>query len=1156
MTNPNYAAKSASATDAKTGIGTCPLKQSKIQLVPVRYALVEHNVDFPAIDSQLKNVAGFRPLGVRPLSVDGYLYVIHSNRQDIIYVYTVKTDGSVQKQEQQSLSSGGQEYVYSESENALIVERCGYIDIMYSRTPISPKLQNQLLESASLRKQLMQRCPVGQFMAGRGARHLLPPTKLNDVLADSHPDKSDYDQEFRWCWEQTSPDTDDAAVYTAHILTQYQKDSAILILEDPIGIMTELASSYIGITGMEQRWFEQDNNKAKYFAASQITLLMKVGGDQFKASTRNKLIAACIDTDLDALKQRYLAYTHASEEYWHFVSSHVPKLSYVTNMDEIYESRELKTYQQEQEKNAKFASEHQIASDDLTQFFKRIKQENRDLLQGEWNGLTGDRGILDRIRADEMQNWYDEAQKKITRWRAQTDQLDNDRVAMLAPAYDALPVFDKENKKTLLARLKLENHWLVSLAEQDHNRDKARDFFFASLGEQNLHTFISDQDNVATLVKHDASYHKLMAELVTLINIKVKASDMLNELNGQGDVTTLISKHHLVDIGEIPDNIRCQFSLIGSQLSSLVMGELHQLTTQIKSTQARADSLVSHIRPGLMAVLLGHKKNANVVLDVGTELGTESFDKSFSQLEHIRLDADNMIRERNAVQTRKGLTIAEKEGLRANYNRQLRELTQQAQDMWSDLSVRSEPIAQSGQPHLPSQITIKAAGAVADDLDTLLRLQRKALTNELWYGKAKGLGFKGSVGMGSLALVTFVANGWNWCVTLDHFEQKSKLTVIQAFEYVTGLTSLLSSTGSIVIEVVRAKGLYNWITQSAESGLILAGKVVTLGTLGVSVLISLSSFLDIFEQKDRIQKSWQKGDAGALVSAGAALSGDSIQAWHSGKIAFYGYNQAMKAVAEEITWQAAAESTLSFAAKANPWMLVATILIFAGEWGYNFFQSTPLMQWISRCAWGKNGHWFWHHYQGWDYPTQLTHWQEVIQAPILTIEATPYKKEHISPSGNWSTIITKHRVKTLRLLVPMVVPQQVRLAGYVKTATGNIDITRDNLIAYSRVTQDGLRTVYEFDWPQDPQRQRTLLYLDLLVEVTTVQGGILFAGQHGARFTLNLQQPQELESLPNQPGWYQVTQLDPSDDQSTPNSLLTAALKPLQKADNTTQRRP
>ncbi len=1146
MSNPIDAARNGSATDAMAVLGECPLKQTKFQLVPVRYGLVEKERPHLAINSRYKRDVKFRPIGVRPLPVDGYLYVIHSNRKDIIYVYSVKTDGSVQKLEQQALSDGGIEYIYSESEKALVVERCGSIDILYSRTPISAKLQNQLLDSAKLREQLMQTCPIGQFKAGKGAKHLLPPEQLGNHLADSQPTESDNPEEFRWCWESEAVDVVSADSITAHIPPKYQEDAAVVILEDPIGIKTELASAYLGITNMEHSWFEQDNHRAKYFAAEQIKLLMEIGERQFKANSDNKAITACIDSHLEALKRRYLDYTEAYDNYWELVKKQTngPDNTIMIRMDTLYDSDELKQYQVEQIKNSEFAQQYSIDPTALEQFFTRVRQENKALLEGKWAGLTGDRGILDRIDDDAMEHWYFDAQRRLSLWREQTDIVNTDRGEMLEPAYAALPVFDKENKETLLARLQLENHWLINIDDVAALNSKVRDFLFADIGEQNLHPFISNQDNIATLAKHDVDAKELADDIVKLKGIKDGYDSSLNGLAGLVDFQNLLAGRHIIPMAAIPDEIRYQLSLIGSQLSGLAIDELNRLSESLKAAQTKGNALVYHARPGLVALLLGQKKNANVTLEMGVEAGNAFFNEKFTQLEQIRFDAEKILSQRNSVEAQTTGTRAQKDALRAQYNKQLRTLAEQAEATLMDLSVRSEPIAVDGQPHPPSHITIKAAGAGADELDEILALRRKVLTNELLYGKAKGVGLNGSVGSGSMALVVFVINAWNWSATVDKFERKSRLTRIEGFEYFAGFTGFLSSATSVTVEVLKAKASYDWINRSTEVSKTILGKVVTFGTIGVSVLTFVSSASDSIKQMNRIGASWQNGDIGALVASGSALAGDGVQAWHTGKIAFYGGYEVFGAISGRITWQIAAENTLGIVARANPYMLVASVLIFAGEFGYNFLQSTPLMRWISQCVWGKDGIWFWHDNQLWDYATQMTKWLEVTQTPQVSIETEQYGEEYIPPSGNWVTTITKHRLKTLQLVVPLVRPQQVRIAGAVKVMGQKrpVDITNTNLIAQSRVTYDGLNTVYEFDWPQDKVRHQSFLYLDLLIEVATMQGEILFAEQQGARFTINLQEPENLEKQASRPNWYKVSQLEQEDEQYTPSSDLAAHL--------------
>ncbi|RQW65019.1 toxin VasX [Vibrio viridaestus] len=1157
----NNAAKSGSSSDAMSAVGECPLKQKKLQLVPIRYALAEHEEPHSSIDSKFKKIVDFRPIGIRPLPVDGYLYVIHSQRQDIIYAYSVKTNGSVQKLEQQALTEGGTEYVYSDSEKALVVDQCGMIEVLYSRTAISPKLQSQLLDSAALRKQLMQRCAVGQFSAGKGAKHLLPPELLSTYLADCHPDisdyldncdsgESDYVNEFPWCWEEEKPQKIDGTLFTAQILAAYKNDAAILLLEDPIGIKTELASSYLSLSQQEQLWFSKDNNKAKYFAASQIKTLMEIGARQFKANTNNKDIVRCVDNHLDDIKQRYLDYTKASDDYWDYIKNQTVGVTYSVNLDAIYDSDACKAYLNEKQKNIDFAKEHGIDPGELEQFFKRVKQENRTLLEGKWEGLTGDRGILDRIRSDEMNSWYDDAQKRIKIWREQTELVDTDRANMLESAYGALPVFDKENKDDFLARLKLENHWLINLGEVDKNREKVRKFYFELLGEQNLHIFKSDKKDFVTLVQHDISMTELLNDIVKLKEINDNYDSTISGLSGLVDFQNLLAGRYLIPMEAMPDEIRYQLSLIGSQLSGLALEELKELSDSLKQTQSRADSLVYRAKPGLVALLLGQKKNANVELDVGTEAGNTAFDGKFTELEKIRTDAESLLSKRNSVEKSVSGTATQKDALRAEYNKQLHLLADEAQDVLDDLSARSLPIAKSGQPHPPSHITIKAAGAAADDLDEILKLRRKVLTNELLYGKTQGFGFKGSVTTGSVAFVVFIANAWNWHSTKEQFATKSQLSFSEGIEYFAGLTSFVSSGVSLTVEVLKTKVMYDWINSSTDIAKAVVGKVVTLGNLAVSFSSFAGSFLDSIKQMRRIQNSWMRGDVGSLVASSSSLVGDGIQAWHSGKIALYTGRQVMEVVAKRVTWQLAAEQTLGVVARANPYMLIASALIFAGEFAYNFLQSSPLMLWVSQCSWGKDGIWFWHKYQNWDYQTQLTKWFEVTQTPKVNIEAEQYKVEHSSPSGNWYAMLTKHRVKTIQVIIPMVHPQHVRLSGYVKVEGQKepTDITQSNLIAQSRVINDGINTVYEFDWPQSDVNQRKFQYLDLLLEVKAYNGEILFAEQKGARFTINLQQPQALEELTDRKGWYQVQQLDEDDEQYTSLTKLETSLKELKSA--------
>ncbi|MBD0787092.1 hypothetical protein HUO09_12125 [Vibrio sp. Y2-5] len=1143
MSNANESANTASTKDSQSPVGTCPLKKNKLQLIPVRYGLVESKPAHPAVSSKLESKVSFRPVGVRPVE-SGYLYVIHSQRNDIIYVYEISGKGELKKLDQQYLEgdSSGQEYVYVESKTGLIVERSGNIEVLFSPTKISPKLQSHLLRSEPLRSKMMQSCNLGEFDCLSGSKHLLPTSALEQNLADCEPRKSDYEEPFQWCWLEEKPETYQADALLSHVKPEYKQDSAVLVLEDPMGIMTELASCDISINNMEVDWFEQDNNRAKYFAASQIKLLIEIGEQQFNANTNNGKLTQYISVHEQDLKERFIAYQQAKKLYWNLVAdkTSAPHSRYSLSVDSIQSSPEFENYQQQRLLNNQMAQDIGITQTELESFFHQVKKDNDKLVEGEFGGWLGDRGILARIEYDEMENWYRDAQSNINQWRQLTDMIENDRVSVLPFAYDVIPVFDKENKDAFVARLLSENHWLENLAEDEENKKIVRDFFYASVGEQNLHTYVSNNEHIGTVEAKYNDWKEWAKYIPPIKGVKDGVDGTLDGLSGLREFQDLLQGQHLIEFDDVPDEVKTQLNRFGSKLSSFALDELNELVNNLNTAQGRANSLIYQARPGIIATLLVHKKNANVIFDVGGNAGIEHFNQHFSKLESIRAQAEELLTKRNNVETQsKGFTKAQKDAFRADYTRQIKLLTEESQQTLMALAASSEPVARTGQAHLPSHITVKASGATANDINELLLLRRKVLTNELLYGVSEGKGIKGAIGSGSVSLVIFAINAWNWGNTQQEFAQKSALTRAKFADYFASFTSFLAAGTSVAVEVLKIKARLDWIKLATEANEFAIGKVVTIGTASVSWLTAGSSLLDIYKQSQKISQSWRQGDIAPLLAASMAMTGDALQAWHAGKVAFKGAGLAMSAAQGQITWTVAAEQTFGVVARANPWMLTASALILLGEVGYNFLQSTPLMNWISQSSWGKNGIWFWHNKEDWDYDMQFTKWLEATQTPVVRVCTEAYKQEFMSASGNWATQVTKHRLKTLRIVVPMATPTQVRLAGYgvVLSSEEPINLTAE-LIKYSRVIYDGINTIYEMDWPQDFQRQKNLRYLDLMVEVTTIYGTILFVEQRGARFTLDLH---NLGSQDTQ-DWYDIELLEEGDIQAVEKKQLSSSL--------------
>lgn len=204
------------------------------------------------------------------------------------------------------------------------------------------------------------------------------------------------------------------------------------------------------------------------------------------------------------------------------------------------------------------------------------------------------------------------------------------------------------------------------------------------------------------------------------------------------------------------------------------------------------------------------------------------------------------------------------------------------------------------------------------------------------------------------------------------------------------------------------------------------------------------------------------------------------------------------------------------------------------------------MLWVSRSSWGNDNTWWREGNQNWNSLTQLTKWLELTQAPQVFVEARQSQHHKYSTSQR-EVYETYHYVSVLRLIVPQAKPNQVKLAGFVKRKGSDrtIDITQSDLLAKPRVNDDGMNTVYEFAFPQDSQRHQSLEYLELLVEVTSKFGTVLFEEQSGARFTINLQKPENLEQVDGNGNLYLVELLEEDDSQLTHKKALESALLPI-----------
>ncbi|MEJ8678891.1 hypothetical protein P0C22_10075 [Plesiomonas shigelloides] len=1132
MSSPNQDVSTASCIDAKAQSSPCPLKKNKIQLLPVRYALVEQEHSHPAIASTHKTDIQYRPIGIRLIDAESYLYLIHSKRPDIIYAYELGQNGLVKKLEQTGLdvASENGEFIYQVSESTIVVSRSGSIQALYSPVKISSKLQGQLLRSAKLRKKMMQTCELGRFDCQKGAPHLLPPSQLEQYLADINPQHSTNEETDQWCWLKQKPVPQNVSVLTSKILPNYQNEAAVLLLEDPIGIMTELASAYQAMLMQEEEWMAKDSNRADYFAASQILQLIEMSDELLLAHADNK----------DALNKFNKAHPHVLEaryrDYWQAKQNFAPEkynmksLPYASSSMYVTDTKEQIAYRNELVKNEALAKKIGISPQDLQKMFDLAGEQKKDLLYGEsLLGLRVSRGILERIDEAAMRSWYKPAQTKITHWREMCVQLDTDRTAMLPAAYTAIPVFDKEEQDKFKHRLELEYHWLLGLGEDPANREKISEFF-ATLGEQNTQLWVSNAKNIATVEDYDG----LAGDINNAWSLKESFSAQLDGLSGLKEFQDQMAGVHLVLIKTIPQALQASMGRLASEIARLSIPELQNMTERMRLATAQVNAVLHHAKPGIVALLLGHAKNAGVTLDIGSQS-----DEAYARWQEITVDKLQKLRTR-AEEAKRVYNKATKNtpadsARRAWANGEWAALQRESAVLREQLFTHSQPLAEPGAPKPRSHIIIKASDATLIELEEHLRLSREALSHQV---------IRGSRGTACLGVVAIFTNWLNYSKTAADLEHKYETTFAQGADWLSAVTGLTSAVLALSVEVIRVGVYLRWLNTGAESLLKASGKVVTLGTTAVGVLGAISAAADGFKQASQIARHWRRGEWEPMLASTVVLAGDGMVTYASGKVALAGYRMMMAAVAGEISWQQAATVTLRFAVRFNPTMWVAAALIFTGELAYNFLTSTPLMRWISESRWGKRGSIpFLHTNKEWDYTTQLRKWLEVMQTPRLQVQYG--SKIKLVESNSITMPVQRTWLTQLRIVLPMSASGQVRILALVLSNGKLVDITKD-LRQKAPIQDAELYTRLDFDWPVDDQGRMEWLYL--VIAVTTSAGVTLFDEQGGLRFSLNLRQLQGLEEANlagDTPGWRQVKPVEDDDNYPLDRSQITALLQPL-----------
>ncbi|MES2869448.1 MAG: toxin VasX [Pseudomonadota bacterium] len=163
----------------RTALGVCPLRKAKVQLLPLRYGLVER-LD-PSAALAMSFQPGSRPLGIRLLR-DGWLYVI-DNTSGYLHEYRVQ-HGEVTQFVWQGNEASEDQRQGQEAEKAMLFSRSSTLHIAYSEVQWTAYKCSKMIGSRAERDHFMQVVDLSTADCVKGGQHLLTEAQAKQWLAE------------------------------------------------------------------------------------------------------------------------------------------------------------------------------------------------------------------------------------------------------------------------------------------------------------------------------------------------------------------------------------------------------------------------------------------------------------------------------------------------------------------------------------------------------------------------------------------------------------------------------------------------------------------------------------------------------------------------------------------------------------------------------------------------------------------------------------------------------------------------------------------------------------------------------------------------------------------------------------------------------------
>ncbi|MHC8319934.1 toxin VasX [Pseudomonas sp. GB2N2] len=1009
MTHPANLAAAAASKTAIGSPGACPLRKTHVQLLPLRYGLVEKPFD-PGAKLALPYALTTRALGIRLLR-DGWLYVIDSVTGHL-HEYQV-LDGLISALLHKGPKVDDDQRSPIEARPALLFSRRSTLYVNFAEVQWTAAKCTQVLDSREEREHFMQVVDLGPVDCETGGMHLLTVAQGKQWLAEIATVPAEQAQAAQDRVEQVTPSPPDAVLLpTVHVsdapaherepylwehprrfreahigelLGQvrgpYQDDTLFLVVPDDLGVLRDLAEYQDTVVGWVDEWSNAGTQERDYLLACYIESLSQLSagdiGGLAKVDSSPAVQALFVDLeqlpepDRDHSRRALLDYLNKGGQ---VEPSGVPA---PPELEQLRKEAHAEAFRFAKYQGATpDFSAHSRASDEadrryytrkhfaeapedfvgrhLDTLVKLGQEQNRriiDVLEG--SSFSGKRGVNDFIDRPAMDAALSQHRDDLGRWNRILDRITVDRTMLVADGrfHRSAWYYDAQDKPQLHQALAAEYACLKDICRSDQASE-------ILLGYLDKHPELT-RPLFYTLPL--ALQPEKAAQYATLFNAGM---GVFNNLPHWLAALEKIEQPGLPALDDLPDTTRAVADAAQHSLSPALNLGLNRALEGFDLTGEKIpdlDELFRQLPKALTVRILDAAKTTGVTFTVASPEEHLALKTTLKELLSERDYLKTLTRERNQIthnKNRQGHKTARAMELQGEIVRVRGQLTQLEGRLAGALSPIAELPDQSVRMYgaTPARAGVTAVFAPAQQLEV------RSLLKDIRIGVSSVPNGKliRSEGMG---LLVFLVQGVNLVSVVRELKNQSRNKRVWM-----PLANALAATGAAGF--TAAQSLADTALKARSVELVAGLQVHALQNVHVSMgkmHVGLGFFTYLFgftssavsfhSQRQKWQQATRTGDRAEQISAASATLGaggiTAMNAYGLGHTLHAGYTVAIarNSAARKAAWAAAGTRLSTVFFRFNLAGALFTVLEFGGTWLFNRFNLSAHDKWLNTTPW-------------------------------------------------------------------------------------------------------------------------------------------------------------------------------------------------------------